>query len=73
MRACRLLPELGPGGVPPDRLLDLQSASGDLADAAAAAGGRAKKALRWLPRGLLRFRLVGSPTPGSIALLHTPR
>lgn len=72
-RACRLLPELSPGGVPPERLLCLRGASGDLADAAAAAGGCAKKALRWLPRGLLRFSLVGGPTPGSLALLHMPR
>ncbi|KAL4427824.1 hypothetical protein ABPG75_001913 [Micractinium tetrahymenae] len=49
-----LLPatQLG-SGVPPDRFLPLLGEGGDVADAAAAAGGRLKQALSWLPRGTL--------------------
>lgn len=69
----RLLPHLGPDGLPPEQLLELRGDAGDVADAAAAAGGRTKKELRWLPRGLLRFAKLEAHTPGSIAVFHAPR
>ena len=52
---CRLMPSLEGHGVPADRMLVLQGEAGDLADAGQLAGPRAKKALRWLPRGVLRW------------------
>lgn len=73
----RLLPSLGPEGIPADRLLPLQGEAGDLADAAAfepsPAAKQLRKRLSWLPRGLLRFAKVGVHTPGSIAVVHEPR
>ena len=73
----RLLPSLGPEGIPPDRLLALHGEGGDLADAASYAPSPAAKPLRkrlgWLPRGVLRFVRTGAHTPGSIALIHQPR
>jgi hypothetical protein len=48
------MPSLEGKGVPAERVLALQGDSGDLADADQLAGPRAKKALRWLPRGVLR-------------------
>jgi hypothetical protein len=50
---CRLLPSLGQG-IAPGRVVELRGQGGDLADTARAAGGHAKAALRWLPRGVLR-------------------
>ena len=42
-------------GVPAERAVALHGEGGDLADAAKAAGAAAKRALRWLPRGVLRW------------------
>jgi hypothetical protein len=49
----RLMPSLDQG-VPPERVLELPGEGGDLAAVAKAAGGAVKKALRWLPAGVVR-------------------
>ncbi|KAI7839276.1 hypothetical protein COHA_006974 [Chlorella ohadii] len=79
MKAARvlgLLPDLGPEGIPAERLLALQGDAGDLADAASYEGSPGTKQLRkrlsWLPRGVLRFVRTGVHTPGSIAVVHEP-
>lgn len=75
--STRLLPSLGPEGIPAERLLPLQGSAGDLADAASYPASPAAKQLRkrlgWLPRGLLRFVKTGVHTPGSIAVVHELR
>ncbi|EFN58303.1 hypothetical protein CHLNCDRAFT_142301 [Chlorella variabilis] len=55
-------------GVPAERAVALHGEGGDLADAAKAAGAAAKRALRWLPRGVLSGTLLAgdavAPTKG---------
>lgn len=67
----RLLPAKVEPGVPPERAVLAEGESGDVADALRAST-LTKKAMRWLPRGLLRYVHVPGHTPGSMALLHLP-
>lgn len=67
-----LLPALTAADVPLERLLELRGESGDVAEAAKAAGKSAKRALGWLKRGVLLFAAAGH-APGALAVAHTPR